>query len=68
MHILYVQNVIAIRLIMRKDKPEVLIRQQLFFIHVLIVNINGIKIDLSYKNLKILKNKIRKHISNPKIL
>lgn len=42
---LCVQNATIQRLIMRRDKPEVQIKQPRFFIHVSSVNTNGIKIE-----------------------
>jgi hypothetical protein len=41
---------------MKKDKLEVLIKLRLYFIHVLNVNTNGIKIE-KYKKLKIISCK-----------
>lgn len=42
---LCVQNVATPKLIMRKDRQEVQIKQQQYFTHVLSANINGTKID-----------------------
>jgi len=43
----YVRSVAAIMLIMNRDKPDRRIRHQRYFILVLIVDLNGIKIDIS---------------------
>lgn len=42
---LYVQNVTTQKLIMRRDRQEVQIKQRLYFTHVLSANINGMKIE-----------------------
>ena len=63
---LYVQNVTTQKLIMRRDKQEVQIKQRLYFTHVLSANINGMKIERK-RNVFVARTNNRLSVNNREV-
>lgn len=63
---LYVQNVTTRKLIMRRDRQEVQIKQQPYFTHVLSASTNGMKIERK-RNVYVARTKNRLSVNKREV-